>query len=68
MFYQCVITIMLDSEEAAVVKENAAQLLANLAGMAAPLGIERSRPTNVAVLKKVDIEKNDLIFKINRKI
>lgn len=54
LFYQRVITIMLDSEEASVVKENAAQLLANLAGMSAPLGIERSLPANLAVLKKVN--------------
>lgn len=52
-FYERALLILLDSEEAAVVRENAAQLLANLAGLSAPLGIERIVPANVPVLKKV---------------
>lgn len=52
-FYEQAISILLEANEAAVVRENAAQLLANLAGMAAPCGNEKILPVNVAVLKKV---------------
>lgn len=52
-FFERVLNILLDSDEAAVVRENAAQLLANLAGLSTVLGTDKNIPANVGVLKKV---------------
>lgn len=52
-FYECAISILLEADEAAVVRENAAQLLANLAAMSAPCGTVKMVPVNTPLLKKV---------------
>ncbi|CAH1155943.1 unnamed protein product [Phaedon cochleariae] len=50
--WELALTILVDHNEASIVRENAAQLLANLAGQAAPLHSEKSLGTSLPALKK----------------